>query len=81
MATMNISLPAALRDYVDAQVKTGRYATASDYVRTLVRERMEDEEKLARLNALIEEGFASGVDPRSVEEIFADIRAGNAKAA
>jgi Arc/MetJ-type ribon-helix-helix transcriptional regulator len=37
MATMNISLPSALGDWVDRQIKTGPYASKSDYVCNLIR--------------------------------------------
>ena len=35
--TMNISLPEAMRAWVDARVQTGEFANASDYVRDLIR--------------------------------------------
>ena len=78
MATMNVSLPDALREWIDAQVKSGRYATASDYVRELVRDHQEYRLKLARLDELLEEGERSGVSDRSFEVIMADIRAKHA---
>lgn len=37
MATMNISLPDAMRDWVQAQCDTGLYANYSDYIRDLIR--------------------------------------------
>ena len=37
MATMNVSLPDAMKDWVEAQARSGRYSNASDYVRDLVR--------------------------------------------
>jgi antitoxin ParD1/3/4 len=37
MATMNISLPDALRDYVERQVAERGYGTTSEYVRDLIR--------------------------------------------
>ncbi|MCZ4429780.1 type II toxin-antitoxin system ParD family antitoxin [Agrobacterium sp. SOY23] len=37
MATMNISLPGPMKEWVEAQSKTGRYSNASDYVRDLIR--------------------------------------------
>ena len=37
MATMNVSLPDAMKDWVEAQARGGRYSNASDYVRDLVR--------------------------------------------
>jgi antitoxin ParD1/3/4 len=37
MQTMNISLPDPLKLYVEQQVNTGGYSSASEYVRELVR--------------------------------------------
>jgi len=37
MTTMNISLPDALRSFVDKQVVTGGYGISSEYVRELIR--------------------------------------------
>lgn len=37
MATMNVSLPDAMKDWVESQTRTGRYGNASDYVRDLIR--------------------------------------------
>ncbi len=37
MATLNISLPDEMRRFVDQQVSAGGYATASEYIRALVR--------------------------------------------
>jgi Arc/MetJ-type ribon-helix-helix transcriptional regulator len=43
MTTLNISLPDAMKAFVEARVQTGQYASASDYIRALVRE---DQQKL-----------------------------------
>ena len=37
MATLNVSLPDQLRDWVSSQVKAGIYSSASDYMRDLIR--------------------------------------------
>lgn len=37
MPTLNVLLPKQLRHWVSLQVKNGNYASASDYVRDLVR--------------------------------------------
>jgi antitoxin ParD1/3/4 len=37
MATLNVSLPDEMRTWIDEQVKTGKFANASDYIRDLVR--------------------------------------------
>ena len=71
MATMHISVPEGMKDFVEGQVATGQFADESDYIRDLIRER---QEAVDRLRALIEEGEASGVSPLSFEEILTDIR-------
>jgi antitoxin ParD1/3/4 len=38
MATLNISLPVMLRTWVDQQVEDGKYSSASDYLRDLIRD-------------------------------------------
>ena len=60
MATMNISLPDAMKAWVEEQAKTGRYSNASDYVRDLIRQDAEDRAALEWLEAEIEKGIASG---------------------
>ena len=37
MATLNVSLPDQLRSWVGEQVAEGRYSSASDYLRDLIR--------------------------------------------
>ena len=41
MATMNISLPDALKDFVDTQVTRRRYGSTSEYIRELIRRDLE----------------------------------------
>jgi antitoxin ParD1/3/4 len=74
MATMNISLPDQMKEWVEQQVATGRYANASDYMRDLVRRDAERVEAIALLQREIELGRASGISPRSPDEIFAAAR-------
>ena len=66
MATLNISMPKAMREWIDAQIEAGEYANASDYIRDLIRHDLRQRDTL-RL-ALIE-GEKSGVSKRSVTEI------------
>lgn len=60
MATMNISLPDPMRDWVQAQIEVGKYASSSDYVRDLIRKDQEQRDKLAVLQAAIAQGLESG---------------------
>jgi len=66
MATMNVSLPDPMREWIEERVRRGEYANASDYVRDLVRHDREQHERL--VEALIE-GEKSGVSTRTVAEI------------
>jgi len=75
MATMNVSLPDKMKQWVEDQVQTGRYGNASDYVRDLVRRDQERAEARDEFERLIEEGIASGISDMTAEEIFAEARA------
>jgi antitoxin ParD1/3/4 len=70
MATMNVSLPDPMKDWVEAQAKTGRYSNASDYVRDLIRRDQERMDKLAELQKLIDEGIESRVSARSIDDLL-----------
>ena len=74
MATMNVSLPESMKDWVETQARTGRYSNSSDYVRDLIRRDQERAEKLAELRRLIEAGFASGLSDRSLTEVLETAR-------
>lgn len=75
MATMNISLPDALKSVVDAQVGSGQYASASDYVRDLIRRDDENRRKRAEFDRLIQEGIDSGISDKTFEEVMEEARA------
>jgi len=72
MQSMNISLPEPLKEFVDHQVAEGRYSSASEYVRELIRA---DEKRKAeeRLEALLLEGLNSPETELRPED-WADIR-------
>jgi antitoxin ParD1/3/4 len=71
MSTMNISLPAPLKAYVDEQVAGGGYGTSSEYVRELIR-RDQDRQ---RLRTLLLEGAASALSTPADAAWFGDLRA------
>ena len=78
MAQMNISLPDQMKEWIEAQVATGRYASVSDYMRALVRHHMENEGKVRKLEALIQEGIDSGSSGRTVKDIWEEVKARHA---
>ena len=70
--SMNISLPEPLKQFVDGQIATGRYSSASEYVRELIRE---DEKRKAqeRLETLLLEGL-QGEETELTRDDWAAIR-------
>lgn len=71
MVTMNVSLPHPMKEWVEAQAKTGRYSNASDYVRDLIRKDQMRSDKIAAMQRLVDEGLQSGPGSRSQDELFA----------
>lgn len=74
MAQMNVSIPGPMKEWCEAQVKKGRFSTASDYVRDLIRRDQDSQQATRAVQSLIDEGLASGVSPHSLEEIIAIAR-------
>ena len=73
MATMNISLPDELKQFVDQQVAEGAYGSSSEYLRELIRQ--SQREKAAEfLRKLIAEGLASGLSEPETKETFEQMR-------
>ena len=72
---MNVSLPDAMKSWVEAQAASGRYGNASDYVRALIRRDQERSAAITELQALIDDGIASGISTKTVAEIIAEARA------
>jgi len=72
MQSMNISLPEPLKEFVDRQISAGRYSSASEYVRELIRS---DEKRKAeeRLEALLLEGL-QGEDTALTRSDWKDLR-------
>ena len=66
MATLNISLPDTMKNFVEEEVTTGGYNTTSEYFRTLVRDAQERKAK-ARLESLLLESM-NGSDTATMTE-------------
>ncbi len=70
MASMNISLPGPMKDWVEAQTNSGRYDNASEYVRDLIRHDQDRASKIAAMQKLVDEAFESGVSDKSLDDIW-----------
>jgi antitoxin ParD1/3/4 len=67
MDTMNISLPPALKEYVDAQVNTGNFSTVSEYIRQLI---CEDQKRKERedIDRKLMEAVDGGTTPLTAKD-------------
>jgi antitoxin ParD1/3/4 len=70
MSTMNISLPDALKSFVDEQVTKRGYATSSEYVRELIRA----DQNRERLRKLLLDGAASKSTAAIDDSYFSGLR-------
>ncbi|HEV8060602.1 MAG TPA: type II toxin-antitoxin system ParD family antitoxin [Gemmataceae bacterium] len=78
MNTMNISLPEELKEFVDTQISTGAYSSASEYVRRLISEDLErkhHEEIEKKLLEALDSGEYSPMTSQDWDEIGSKVRA------
>lgn len=75
MATMNVSLPDAMKDWVEDRVGTGQYANASDYVRDLIRLDQKRADAREKLQQMVDDALASGVVEMTSEELLERVMA------
>ena len=79
--TMNVSLPGELKRWVDQQVKSGGYGTASEYLRDMLR-RARQRQGRRTIDAMLVEAVQSGAQKVMDKEDWAAIgRAARARAA
>jgi len=75
MATMNVSLPDPMKEWVEDQVGGGLYSNASDYVRDLIRQDQVAQNKRELLVKALKKGEASGISKRTLDDIWNDVKA------
>lgn len=71
MATMNISLPDELKQFIDSQVNEHGYSSSSEYLRELIRKQRD----VDRLRNMLLEGANSGPGRVVDDAFFAELRA------
>lgn len=73
MPTMNVSLPENLKDFVEAQVRSGDYSSVSEFMRELVRREQKVRER-EQLERKILEGVSSGEPVEATPEMWKQLR-------
>ena len=67
LETMNVSLPAVLKRFVERRVRDDGYGNTSEYVRELIRRDQEAREALEARRAILERHLLAGLDSGSSE--------------
>ena len=73
MATMTVSLPDPIKDWIEDRISGGEYASVSDYLADLIRRdraQREPELTIDDLRTLVAGSKASGISGRTVDELF-----------
>ena len=73
MAQMNISLPEGLKKWAEMRVAEGRYSSTSDLVRDLLRREQERSDDVAWVQAMVDEGLASGTCEKDAFEVIDEL--------
>lgn len=68
MTSLNISLPEALKEYIEGQVASGDWGTPSEYIRELIRQ-----DKERRLESL-EQELIAGIKGSRIELSMDEVR-------
>jgi antitoxin ParD1/3/4 len=74
MSTMNISLPDALKSFVDEQVDQRGYSTSSEYIRELIRKDHDRQQLRGLLLAGAESAPTAPADDAYFESLRAKVR-------
>ncbi len=79
MATLNVSLPEQLRSWVTDQVGVGRYSSASDYLRDLIRADIRQHDHGMQLLSHYLKPLLETSDEKFVSVTAADVKATSRK--
>ncbi|HAE00811.1 MAG TPA: type II toxin-antitoxin system ParD family antitoxin [Rhodospirillaceae bacterium] len=75
MATVTISLPDPMKDWIEAQAGNGQFSGVSDYIRDLVRQdQYRKDQREALVQALIEGEESGPAQERTRAELRAEAR-------
>lgn len=75
MTTINVSLPDSMKEWVEEQALAGQYRDAAEYIQALISQEQEQQQRIQRMQKLVDAGRASGVSEASMDDIEAKARA------
>ena len=74
MATMNVSLPDMMKEWVESQIERGQYSNSSDYVRDLIRRDQAYHAQRDLLIKALEDGEKSGASASTLDDIWQSVK-------
>ncbi len=74
MSSMNISLPRAMKEWVEAQGRDGNHSNSSDHIRGLIRKDRELRLRQEQLAQAIDVAEASGTTEQGLDAIWARVQ-------
>lgn len=70
MSMMTFDLPDVMKRWVEDEAAAGGHGDLGEVVRDLIRREQKRRAKIAGMQRLVDEGRASGISPRSIEDIW-----------
>ena len=74
MATMNVSLPEPMKNWVENKVSNGQYANSSDYIRDLIRRDQNAHQQQQQLIQALIDGENSGESEKTLDSLWAEVK-------
>lgn len=73
MIRKTISMPDEMGAFIEERVKSGKYGNESEYLRDLIRKEQERLEAIDVVQKMVDEALASGISPRTPQDILDDV--------
>lgn len=74
MAKLNIGLPDKMKQFVDDQTLSGRFADNESYIQDLIRRDQERQQKIQAIQKAVDEGIASGESGDTMQDILQSLK-------
>lgn len=81
MAKLSIRLPDKMKQFVDDQTQEGQFADEAAYIQDLINQDQERQKEVARIQAIVDAGIASGESDESMLDILHSLKDQRSKSA
>lgn len=74
MAKLSIRLPDKMKQFVDDQTQEGQFTNEEAYIQDLITQDQERQREVVRIQAIVDEGIASGESDESMQDILHSLK-------